>query len=943
MQLAHRNSSVRTTILASLTLLVALPANPAEAQQQWRRWEQVFTSQQDYTVNSAVPAQAVGNPYRDLILTATFTHQATGQQFRRHGFWDGGRTFKIRGAFPPGIWSWSTTCSGTTAGKSCGPTATSPGDPGLTMSGTISVSGSVIGPSCTPGPTCYNQYELYNRGFPAVSADGRFLTYAGGTTPFFWSADTAWQAPVLATSSNWQTYVADRLNKGFTAVLIGLAPDWSWTNPTAFQQTNGCSSADPVPNACSRWLPSYWQAFDDKVQQANQAGLVAVIVGLNDPMDRGGSAITPVDLRVLYPRQMEIEEFSRNLAARMAGNFVIYSGAFDDRRDVVNPNSAELQENVMKAALAALFPSQPANPYLHTRQLKSIHLNGGASYADYAAFQSVVDVQLFHSGHGKNGCNSPESLVACALRRAREMPLALGNYSSGAPAAFATLRPSGNVETLYESDNFDSGTDCVVGGTSVNCLPQEPDTPNRVRQASHLTSLSGSFGSTIGVGHSGAPWPTPEGIFPWVFGAAPNDFGSYLATPGAGYMQNLRALFASRPWKDLRPQHCSPATATCGNLILTAGNDTAPGDQREVIAVTTNWRYAIAYMPNNANLVINTGSFPSFSTRWTKTWWDPRAGGVLESTTPNCTGSACTFNRPRACPGNSGPLGSCDWALILEDTCPTCANSTASSLAAKSLRVGLGRQDGGTQLGIVAQLEDPDGSTAGPVTQVSTDSSALHKLPQVARERSGSFLVVWQSENLDGSLWGVFARRYNPVGFPLGEPFPVNMATENDQTDPAVAETAGEFVVAWTSLGQDGDLGGIFARRIRASGDPVGPEFAINTTTVGHQGFPQVAASASGDFVVAWESGDEGSRSEAIYAQRFDRFGNRIGNEILVPTPIDSFSELVTLAVEPLGTWVVEAQRYDAAGADLGRFARRFTSAGEYWGSEYEVLPPAPR
>jgi hypothetical protein len=929
-----RAGGARASVRAAAVLLgaVLVFTGPAEAQQ-WRRLEQVLTSQQDYTVNSS--GQAVGNPYHDLILTVTYTQQSTGKQFRRYGFWDGGRTFKIRGAFPAGTWSWSTTCSGTTAGKSC------VGDTGLTTSGTMIVSALIVTPSCTPGP-CYNPYELYNRGFPAVSADGRFLTYSGGTTPFFWSADTAWLAPVLATSANWQTYVVDRLNKGFTAVLIALAPDWAWTNPVAFMnQPMGCSSADPVPNNCSMFLSSYWQAFDDKVQQANQSGLVAVIAGLNDPMDRGGSK--DASTLKLYPRKADIQVFARNLAARMAGNFVIYSGAFDDRKAAVNPDSGEVQEDVMKAALAALFPSQPANEFTPARQLKSIHLAGGATYSDYAAFQSAVDVHLFHSGHGNNGCLSGESAAVCALRRAREMALTLGNYSSGAAPEFATLRPNGNVETLYESDNADGTViDCIVNGNPASCVPQEPDTPNRVRQAGHLTSLSGAFGSTTGAGHTSPPWTAVEGIFPWVFGPAPNDLASYLATPGTTYMQNLRALFASRPWKDLRPQHCNPPTTTCGNLIT--GNDTAPGDQKEVIAVTTNWRYAIAYMPNNSGLTINTASFPSFSTRWTKTWWNPRVGTVFEPASSSCSGAICSFIRPLPvpCSTDSGAAGNCDWVLLLEDTCPTCASAT-SSPAASNLRVGLGRQDGGTQPGIVAQLEAPDQSPLGPVAPVSTDPTVLHKLPQVARERGGSFLVVWQSENLDGSLWGVYARRYNPAGLPLGEPFPVNTETENDQTDPAVAETAGEFVIAWTSFGQDGDLGGIFAQRIRASGDPVGPEFPVNTTTTGHQGFPQVAASASGDFVVAWESGEDGSRSEVIYAQRFDRFGNRIGGEIRIDVPIDTFSELVTLAVEPLGAWIVETQRYDALGADLGRFAQRFSSAGEELGAAVEELAPAPR
>ena len=51
----------------------------------------------------------------DRWVDAVFTH-ASGKKVSRPGFWDGGRTFRVRFApTKPGHWSWSTTCRGDAA------------------------------------------------------------------------------------------------------------------------------------------------------------------------------------------------------------------------------------------------------------------------------------------------------------------------------------------------------------------------------------------------------------------------------------------------------------------------------------------------------------------------------------------------------------------------------------------------------------------------------------------------------------------------------------------------------------------------------------------------------------------------------------------------------------------------------------------------------------
>jgi hypothetical protein len=62
----------------------------------------------------------------------------------------------------------------------------------------------------------------------------------------------------------------------------------------------------------------------------------------------------------------------------------------------------------------------------------------------------------------------------------------------------------------------------------------------------------------------------------------------------------------------------------------------------------------------------------------------------------------------------------------------------------------------------------------------------------------------------------------------------------------------GHFLVSWNSDSQDGSYHGVFARRYRADGATLGPEFRINAYTTGYQSTPAVATVPDGGFLVAW-------------------------------------------------------------------------------------------
>ncbi|MEM6784506.1 MAG: hypothetical protein AAF624_12320, partial [Bacteroidota bacterium] len=262
-------------------------------------------------------------------------------------------------------------------------------------------------------------------------------------------------------------------------------------------------------------------------------------------------------------------------------------------------------------------------------------------------------------------------------------------------------------------------------------------------------------------------------------------------------------------------------------------------------------------------------------------------------------------------------------------------------------------QDGSYD-GVYARRYNADGTaptTNGAEFRVNSFTTGTQAEPSVTMDASGAFVVVWESDNFsgvgqDGSLGGVYAQRYDASGNPAGGEFRVNATTENDQGQAVVAMDAdGDFVVAWSSYNQDGSYGGVYVRRFNADGSAPsvnGSEFAVNTFTTGNQGFPSVAMDADGDFVIAWQSAGQDEPSYpsygGVYAQRYDASGVAQGAEFLVNTFTTDTQGFPTVAMDTEGDFVVAWASYgqDASGT-YGIFAQRYTSTGGLVGAEFQV------
>ena len=237
----------------------------------------------------------------------------------------------------------------------------------------------------------------------------------------------------------------------------------------------------------------------------------------------------------------------------------------------------------------------------------------------------------------------------------------------------------------------------------------------------------------------------------------------------------------------------------------------------------------------------------------------------------------------------------------------------------------VGGQDGSLS-GVFGQRFNSTGSPVGSEFQVNSYTTGDQRFPAVAADGAGNFVVVWASDGQDGWYYGVFGQRYSSAGSPVGGEFQVNTYTTSSQRYPAVAaDGSGNFVVAWESTtGQDGSWYGVFGQRFDSTGTPAGSEFQVNTYTTDSQREPAVAADGSGNFIVLWSSGGQDGSAWGVFGQRFDSAGASMGSEFRVNTYTISDQQTPAVAPDGSGNFVAAWESPDGAG--YGVFGQRVSN-----------------
>ncbi len=239
---------------------------------------------------------------------------------------------------------------------------------------------------------------------------------------------------------------------------------------------------------------------------------------------------------------------------------------------------------------------------------------------------------------------------------------------------------------------------------------------------------------------------------------------------------------------------------------------------------------------------------------------------------------------------------------------------------------------------VFARIYDSSGFPQAPEFRVNQYSDYFQGEPAVAMDGQGNIVIAWQSWEQDGDAFGIYARLFDTSGFPLGPEFRVNTQVQDSQMHPALAMgISGNFVVVWSSYDQDDNETSVFARGFDNGGFPTGSEFQVNQTASGWQDHPDVTADSMGNFVVCWHGQSATMEDYDIFARSLDQTGQPLGPQFRVNSTTEDWQVYPAVASDTQGNFCVAWQSRGQDGDSYGIFARLFDINGQPHDSEVQV------
>lgn len=471
-------------LLATVSAVCTPYRHDVEAVALWGRWEESFTG-------------AEGAAY-DTVLTVNL-EAPSGASRTIEGFWDGDRRWKVR--FMPdetGTWSYRTTSV--------------PAARGLDGQ-----EGSFVVVAATDPPTAFLAH-----GAVGISSNRRYLAHAD-SAPFLWLADTAWNGALMSTDDGWDTYLADRTAKGFTAIQF-VTTQWRAADANAEGEVAYTGFEEISIN------PRFFDRIDRRIDAINQAGLLAAPVllwTLGEP-DRNPGRL---------PESQAIK-LARYLVARYQGHHVVWILAGDE-------NFSDERGVRWRRIGRGVFGDREHAP-------ATVHPQGRQWFFDDFAEEDWLDLIIYQSSHGGG-------------------QLTLRWLQSGPPAQEwrqEPTRPILNSEPGYED---------------ILALERdEPHTADDVRRQLWWSLLNTpTAGVTYGA-HGIWSWEfeARAALNHDRFGVA-RPWMEAMRMPGSGQVRHVADLFQSIEWWTLRPRpelvlnqssdpfgHIGAATSEAGDLAV---------------------------------------------------------------------------------------------------------------------------------------------------------------------------------------------------------------------------------------------------------------------------------------------------------------------------------------------------------------------------------------
>ena len=226
----------------------------------------------------------------------------------------------------------------------------------------------------------------------------------------------------------------------------------------------------------------------------------------------------------------------------------------------------------------------------------------------------------------------------------------------------------------------------------------------------------------------------------------------------------------------------------------------------------------------------------------------------------------------------------------------------------------------------------------GSEFRVNTTTTGYQYSPVTTNLENGNFIIAWASEAQDGSVEGSYGQIYSPSGQKIGSEFQINSTTNDYQTNPAVTSLEnGGFFTAWRDRSNDGDSWGIFGQIFDSSGNKVGAEFGINSTTFGAQLDVNLTTLDNGSVVATWRDYAADGDGSGVFGQIFSSSGAKLGAEFQINSYVADFQTDADVIALTGGGFFVSWNSEGQDGDSYGIYGQFFNDSATKIGSEFRI------
>lgn len=168
----------------------------------------------------------------------------------------------------------------------------------------------------------------------------------------------------------------------------------------------------------------------------------------------------------------------------------------------------------------------------------------------------------------------------------------------------------------------------------------------------------------------------------------------------------------------------------------------------------------------------------------------------------------------------------------------------------------------------------------GPEYRINTSTATSHGNPSIFAYPDGGFVVIWYSNRIRARFLDAQGRPGREIALAM-----------NGLADQVIVDSNGNFLVVSATSTPSSPATGIFVRRFNRDGSPLGKRIRVSNLSTSERSSPVIASGPNGSFAVVWKADVRVPQTGEIYTNAVGRIFSADGTPV---TP-----EIVLGAGEP--------------------------------------------